>query len=157
MPLLVETVTGRTMAELRAARDAAHQRLPHRLCLFYSNRRPEDAAFLAELRGLGQANPNFRLIAAMTEPEKSAQPWAGETGFIRREMFEPTTLLLYAAFAAQVLAQALDVDDTLLSTRHPIFRYPLEEPCELLANLLLASGLLLKYCRDWRRAGRPAV
>jgi hypothetical protein len=45
----------------------------------------------------------------------------------------------------------------LLSTRHPIFRYPLEEPCELLANLLLASGLLLKYCRDWRRAGRPAV
>jgi hypothetical protein len=78
-------------------------------------------------------------------------------GFVRREMFEPTTLLLYAAFAAQVLAQALDVDDTLLSTRHPIFRYPLEEPCELLANLLLASGLLLKYCRDWRGAGRPAV
>jgi hypothetical protein len=78
-------------------------------------------------------------------------------GFVRREMFEPTTLLLYAAFAAQVLAQALDVDDTLLSARHPIFRYPLEEPCELLANLLLASGLLLKYCRDWRRAGRPAV
>ena len=78
-------------------------------------------------------------------------------GFIRREMFEPTTLLLYAAFAAQVVAQALDVDDTLLSTRHPIFRHPLEEPCELLATLLLASGLLLKYCRDWRRAGRPAV
>ncbi len=73
---------------LSIARDAAHQRLPHRLCLFYSNRRPEDAAFLAELRGLGQANPNFRLIAAMTEPEKSAQQWAGETGFIRREMLE---------------------------------------------------------------------
>jgi hypothetical protein len=76
-------------------------------------------------------------------------------GFIRREMFEPTTLLLYAAFAAQAVAQTLDVDDTLLSTRHPVFRYPLEEPCELLADLLLASGLLLKYVRDWRRAGSP--
>lgn len=75
-------------------------------------------------------------------------------GFIRREMLEPTTLLLYGAVAAQLLAQALDVDDTLLTTRHPLFRYPLEEPCELLSNMLLASGLLLKYCRDWRRAGR---
>jgi hypothetical protein len=78
-------------------------------------------------------------------------------GFIRREIFEPTTLLLYAAVTAQLLAQALDVDDTLLTARHPIFRYPLEEPCELLSNLLLASGLLLKYCRDWRRARRPQV
>lgn len=73
---------------LSIARDAAHQRLPHRMHLFYSNRRPEDAAFLAELQGIGQANPNFRLIAAMTEPEKSAQRWPGETGFIRREMLE---------------------------------------------------------------------
>jgi hypothetical protein len=36
------------------------------------------------------------------------------------------------------------VDDTLLSARHPFFRYPLEEPLEL----LLGSGLVLKYCRD---------
>ena len=24
-------------------------------------------------------------------------------------------------------------------------------------RLLLVSGLLLKYCRDWRRAGRPQM
>ena len=78
-------------------------------------------------------------------------------GFIRREIFDPTTLPLYAALVAQAVAQTLDVDDTLLSTRHPFFRYPLEEPFELLAELLLVSGLLLKYCRDWRRAGRPRM
>ena len=78
-------------------------------------------------------------------------------GFIRREMFDPTTLPLYGALLGQVVAQMLDVDDTILSTRHPFFRYPLEEPIELLAELLLVSGLLLKYGRDWRRAGRPPV
>ncbi len=78
-------------------------------------------------------------------------------GFIRREMFDPTTLPLYGALIAQAVAQTLDVDDTILSARHPFFRYPLEEPFELLSELLLVSGLLLKYCRDWRRAGRPPV
>jgi len=73
---------------LSMARHAARQRLPHRICLFYSNRRPEDAAFLAELQDLEQLNPNYRLIATMAEAEKSARPWSGETGFIRREMLE---------------------------------------------------------------------
>jgi ferredoxin-NADP reductase len=73
---------------LSMARYAAHERLPHHLYLFYSNRRPEDAAFLAELQEMERLNPNYRLIATMTEPEKSAQPWSGETGFIRREMLE---------------------------------------------------------------------
>lgn len=73
---------------LSMARDAANRRLPHRLCLFYSNRRPEDAAFLAELQQMEQLNRNFRLIATMTEPGKSAHPWPGETGFIRREMLQ---------------------------------------------------------------------
>ena len=54
---------------------------------------------------------------------------------------------------AQALAQVLDVEDRLLSRRHPFFRYPLEEPFELLAALLLVSGLLLKYSRELRRAG----
>ena len=73
---------------LAIARHAARERLPHRLHLFYSNRRPEDAAFLPELQKMEQLNPNYRLIATMAEPEKSAQPWSGETGFIRREMLE---------------------------------------------------------------------
>jgi hypothetical protein len=55
------------------------------------------------------------------------------------------------------VAKTLDVDDSILSARHPFFRYPLEEPFELLSELLLVSGLLLKYGRDWLRAGRPQV
>lgn len=73
---------------LAMARHAANERLPHRLYLFYSNRRPEDAAFLSELQKIEQLNSNYRLIATMAEPEKSAQRWSGETGFIRREMLE---------------------------------------------------------------------
>ena len=73
---------------LSMARHAAKERLPHRLYLFYSNRRSEDAAFMDELRKMEQVNPNYRLIAAMAEPEKSSAPWSGETGFIRRDMLE---------------------------------------------------------------------
>ncbi|MGH8620949.1 MAG: FAD-dependent oxidoreductase [Burkholderiales bacterium] len=73
---------------LAMARHAARERLPHRLYLFYSNRRPEDAAFLAELQKMEQLNPNYRLFATMAEPAKSAHGWSGETGFIRREMLE---------------------------------------------------------------------
>ena len=73
---------------LSMARHAAKDRLPHRIILFYSNRRPEDAAFLDELRALEKSNHNYRLIATMAEAEKSSQPWIGETGFIRRDMLE---------------------------------------------------------------------
>lgn len=73
---------------LSMARHAAHQRLPHRIFLFYSNRRPEDGAFLEELGALEKSNANYRLIATMAEAGKSARPWTGETGFIRRDMLE---------------------------------------------------------------------
>lgn len=63
-------------------RQAAHDRLAQRLLLIYSNRRPEDAAFLAELQQLEQRNKNFRLMATMTEMAKSALPWTGETGLV---------------------------------------------------------------------------
>ena len=66
--------------------DAAHKNLPHQLLLFYSNRRPEDAAFLDELRQLEDRHANFSMVATMAEMEKSQQAWQGETGFIRREM-----------------------------------------------------------------------
>jgi ferredoxin-NADP reductase len=73
---------------LAMARHAANERLPHHLYLFYSNRRPQDAAFLTELQKMEQLNLNYRLISTMSEPEKSARRWSGETGFIRREMLE---------------------------------------------------------------------
>lgn len=65
---------------------AAKEQLPHRMSLFYSNRRPEDAPFLAALRALEKENPNYKLIASMTQMEKSHQPWDGETGPIDKEM-----------------------------------------------------------------------
>ena len=73
------------------ATHAAHEKLPHRLYLFYSNRRPEDAAFLSELQQLQEVNSNYRLIATMTEPQKSSCSscaWSGETGFLGRDMLE---------------------------------------------------------------------
>jgi ferredoxin-NADP reductase len=60
-------------------RQAAQDQLPQHLRLLYSNRRPEDAAFLAELQQLEQRNKNFRLVATMTKIGKSNQPWNGET------------------------------------------------------------------------------
>jgi len=48
-------------------KQADHERLPHKLYPFYSNHRPEDAPFLESLGNLAKSNPNFRLIATMTE------------------------------------------------------------------------------------------
>ncbi|HEV2177024.1 MAG TPA: FAD-dependent oxidoreductase [Terriglobia bacterium] len=67
-------------------RQAAQDQLPQRLILLYSNRRPEDAAFLAELQELERYNRNFRLVATMTEMHKSSSPWRGATGLIDRDL-----------------------------------------------------------------------
>lgn len=45
---------------------ALHERLRHPLFLLYSNRRPENAAFLAELQALAHQHESFRLEARMT-------------------------------------------------------------------------------------------
>lgn len=68
--------------------DATHRALPHRIILFYSNRRPEDAAFLAELQACQKENPNFTLVATMTDMEKSAQAWEGERGYVDATMLQ---------------------------------------------------------------------
>jgi ferredoxin-NADP reductase len=67
---------------------AAENLLPHKIVLFYSNRRPEDAAFLDELQAIEKKYKNFQLIATMVEMEKSSQPWNGETGFIDAAMLQ---------------------------------------------------------------------
>ena len=67
-------------------RQAVKQQVPQPLLLLYSNRRPEDAAFLAELQQLEQKNKSFRLIATMTEMSKSVRKWDGETGFINADL-----------------------------------------------------------------------
>ncbi|HEX6821944.1 MAG TPA: FAD-dependent oxidoreductase [Candidatus Sulfotelmatobacter sp.] len=67
-------------------KQADHERLLHRLYLFYSNRRPEDAPFLESLGKLEKSNPNFHLIATMTEVYRSNRKWEGETGRIDTAM-----------------------------------------------------------------------
>src|SRR5262249_39268098 len=59
---------------LSMARHAAKNALPHRIVLFYSNRRPEDAAFLEELRALEKINANYRLVATMRRPRSRRFP-----------------------------------------------------------------------------------
>lgn len=65
---------------------AAHDRLPHRLLVFYSNRRPEDAAFLEELTALQKENPNYRLIPVMTAATGFTNTWTGEKGHVTQKL-----------------------------------------------------------------------
>jgi len=74
---------------------AAKEKLPHRIFLFYSNRRPEDAPFLDELQALQNQNSNYKLIASMTEMAQSHRAWQWETGQI-----DPAMLSRYLKDAA---------------------------------------------------------
>jgi ferredoxin-NADP reductase len=67
-------------------RQAARDRSPQPLSLLYSNRRPEDAAFLGELQQLERKNSNFRLLATMTDMSKSSRKWDGETGLVNADL-----------------------------------------------------------------------
>lgn len=71
---------------LSMLRQAAEEKLPQRLYLFYSNRHPKDAAFLKDLEILSKVNTNFIFIPSMSEMEKSQPGWSSEVGFIDREM-----------------------------------------------------------------------
>lgn len=71
---------------LSIMRQVVRQRTAHRIHLFYANRRPEDAAFLSELQEMERLAPGYRLIAVMSQAERSALRWPGETGHIRREL-----------------------------------------------------------------------
>jgi len=99
---------------LSIIRHATHHALPHSLHLFYSNWRPELAAFLSELQGMQRTNPNYRLVATMTEAEKSAQAWSGERGAITRELLErhlidPTEPIYYLAGPPAMTIAMLDM------------------------------------------------
>jgi ferredoxin-NADP reductase len=67
-------------------RQAIHDKLSHRIIVFYSNRKPEDAAFLDDLRESRTANPNYTFVGTMTQMEKSSREWHGETGVISKAM-----------------------------------------------------------------------
>lgn len=90
---------------------AAHDRLPHRIFLFYSNKRPEDAAFLNELTEAQKANSNYTFIGTMTQMEKSNLAWDGETGFINQAMLQKSiddlTVPIYYLSGPRAMVQAM--------------------------------------------------
>jgi ferredoxin-NADP reductase len=67
-------------------RQVTEQKLLHHLFLFYSNRRPQDAAFLEEWEELEKENSNYKFIGTMTKMAGSNRVWRGKTGFINQEM-----------------------------------------------------------------------
>jgi ferredoxin-NADP reductase len=71
---------------LSMLRQAAEEKLSQRLYLFYSNRRPNDAAFLKDLEILSKLNANFTFIPSMSKMEKTKLEWPNERGVIDREM-----------------------------------------------------------------------
>lgn len=109
------------MSMLRHAEEAG---LAHRLVLLYSNRRPEDAAFLDDLLDLERRNTHFRLIATMTQMNRSEQAWTGAQGvidaaFIRNaieELGQPVVYLagppaMVEAMRDAAIAAGVDEDD----------------------------------------------
>jgi ferredoxin-NADP reductase len=65
---------------------ATHDNLPHKIFLFDSNRRPEDAAFLDDLVEAQAKNPNFTFVGTMTEMDKSDREWHEETRLVDQKM-----------------------------------------------------------------------
>lgn len=69
-------------------RNAARDPQPRALSLVYSNRRPEDAAFLEELTVLARAHADFRLTATMTQMQGSERAWDGAAGVVDAKLLE---------------------------------------------------------------------
>ena len=67
-------------------RQATKDALAQRLILIYSNRRPEDAAFLVDLQQFEEQNQNFRLVATMTDMHLSGRTWPNQTGLITADL-----------------------------------------------------------------------
>jgi ferredoxin-NADP reductase len=90
---------------------AAHDKLPHKIFLFDSNNRPEDAAFLEELTEAQKENTNYTFIGTMTQMEKSSRAWHGETGFITQAMLLKSigdlTLPIYYVAGPRAMVHAM--------------------------------------------------
>ncbi len=71
---------------LSILRQVTHDKLSHLIYLFYSNRRPEDAAFLKELYALEGRNSTFTFIPIMTQLWQSQHNWNGEIGYLGTDL-----------------------------------------------------------------------
>lgn len=61
--------------------------LPYRVVVFYANRRPQDAAFLDELRELTEQDTNLTFLPTMSGLE-ATDAWDGERGHIDAPMLK---------------------------------------------------------------------
>ncbi|MGI0130426.1 MAG: FAD-dependent oxidoreductase [Thermoplasmata archaeon] len=106
---------------------ASIEKLSHKIYLFYSNHRPEDAAFLEELHGLERTNPNYHFIPTMDGMERSRRPWEGEVGHIDRALvdrylIDPIRPVYYSAgppafvTAMRTMLHGFGVDDDDIRT-----------------------------------------
>jgi ferredoxin-NADP reductase len=71
---------------LSMLRQEAHAGSRRPTLLLYSNRRPADAAFLAELQAMAQRAPALRMVATMTGLEGTEPAWQGERGKLGPEL-----------------------------------------------------------------------
>lgn len=60
----------------------------HKIYLFYSNRKPEDTAYLTEIRAMSEKNKNFIFVPTMTDMESSKELWKGETSKINMDIIK---------------------------------------------------------------------
>lgn len=63
---------------------ATHDKLPHKITLFYSNKTPKDTAFLTDLNNFAKENPNFTFVPVMTRT--TSEEWSGESGHVTLAM-----------------------------------------------------------------------
>ncbi|MEO7015643.1 MAG: FAD-dependent oxidoreductase [Leifsonia sp.] len=102
---------------------STHDKTGHTIFVFYSNNRPEDAAFMDEFGTAVDTNHNLTFVATMTEPERSKQGWDGETGFVDKNMIaryidDLTTPIYYLCGPAGMvtLLNTAGVDDDDIRT-----------------------------------------
>ncbi|MDY0207553.1 MAG: FAD-dependent oxidoreductase [Pseudomonas sp.] len=90
---------------------AAHDTLSHKIFLFDSNKRPEDAVFLDELMDAQKINPNYTFVGTMTQMDKSSHAWDGETGFINKDMLlryiDDLTVPIYYLVGPRAMVHAM--------------------------------------------------
>ena len=63
---------------------ATHEKLPHRLYLFYSNQSGRGVPFLSDFETWARKNPNFKFIPTLTGPRDPS--WRYETGRVNKDM-----------------------------------------------------------------------
>jgi len=90
-------------------RQDAYRGGSRRILLFYSNRRPEDAPFLAEFRLIAKNHANFTFVPTMSRASSSRMPWDGligriEYGLIQNYLRDASPPIYYIAGPPRMVA-----------------------------------------------------